>query len=77
MASRAKAHADGLAEGEAKGKADGLAEGLAEGKAHGLAEGEARARVEMAKNLLADGISPEVVARNTGLSLEDIHALMN
>jgi predicted transposase/invertase (TIGR01784 family) len=48
-------------------------------KAHadGLAEGEAKARVEVAKNLLADGISLEVVARNTGLSLEDIHALMN
>jgi predicted transposase/invertase (TIGR01784 family) len=48
-------------------------------KAHadGLAEGEAKARVEMAKNLLADGISPDIVAKNTGFSKTEIQALMN
>ncbi|MDR3279812.1 MAG: PD-(D/E)XK nuclease family transposase, partial [Synergistaceae bacterium] len=57
MARRDKAHADGLAEGEAKGKQE---------KA-----------VEMAKNLLAEGISPDIIERTSGLSQDDIRSLMN
>ena len=51
MARRAKAYADGLAEGEAKG------------------------RVEMAKNLLANGVSPEIIAKSSGLSLDKVKGL--
>jgi predicted transposase/invertase (TIGR01784 family) len=38
-------------------------------------KGEQRKAVEIAKNLLSDGISPEVVAKNTGLSIEDVRSL--
>jgi predicted transposase/invertase (TIGR01784 family) len=34
-----------------------------------------KAKKEIAKNFLADGISPEIVAKNTGLSLEDVRSL--
>jgi predicted transposase/invertase (TIGR01784 family) len=61
MARRDKAHADGLAEGEAKGEAKGKQE-----KA-----------VEMAKNLLAHGVSPDIIAKSSGLSKTEIQALMN
>jgi predicted transposase/invertase (TIGR01784 family) len=43
----------------------------------GVQEGEAKTRVEVAKNFLADGISPDIVAKNTGLSKTEIQALMN
>jgi predicted transposase/invertase (TIGR01784 family) len=36
---------------------------------------EQKAQTEIAKNFLADGISPEVVSRNTGLPLADVLAL--
>ena len=47
------------------GKADGKAEGLEEGKK------------VIAKNFLKDGISIEVVSRNTGLSIEELNKLNN
>jgi flagellar biosynthesis/type III secretory pathway protein FliH len=81
MARRDKAHADGLAEGEAKGLAEGKAEGLAEGEAKGLAEGEAKGEqkkaVEMAKNLLSRGVSPDIIAESSGLSLDKINSLIS
>jgi hypothetical protein len=52
-------------------------EGLQEGIEKGIEKGIKSGKEEVAKNLLADGISLEVVARNTGLSAEDIRALMN
>jgi predicted transposase/invertase (TIGR01784 family) len=55
-------------EGEKKGKA--------EGKAEGRAEGKAEKALEVAKNLLAFGLIPEDVAKNTGLSLRTVNALL-
>jgi predicted transposase/invertase (TIGR01784 family) len=48
-----------------------LAEGLAEGRAEGRAEEVRR----VAMNLLKEGILVEIVARVTGLSLEQIQQL--
>jgi predicted transposase/invertase (TIGR01784 family) len=52
---------------------------LAEGKAEGLAEGEARAKIstqrEIALNLLRAGVLIEVIARGTGLSIEEVQQL--
>ena len=45
------------------GKADGKAEGLEEGKKI------------VAKNFLKDGISIEVISKNTGLSVEELEEL--
>ena len=44
------------------------ARGIEKGREEGRGEG----RKEIAKNLLSDGIAPEVVARNTGLSLDTV-----
>ena len=58
-----------------KAIAEGLAEGLAEGHAKGLAEGRAEGRIEIAKRLLAMGLTIEQVAEGTGLSVKEVEAL--
>lgn len=54
------------------GRAAGLAEGQAKGLAKGRAEGRAEALLETARNLKAMGMSPEEIARATGLSVNEI-----
>jgi hypothetical protein len=39
-------------------------------------EGEKKAKLEVAKNLLAFGLSPTDVAKNTGLPLRKVQALL-
>ena len=56
-------------------KREGIAEGRAAGLAEGRAEGEQKAKVEAARNFLAEGVSSEVIARCTGLSLEEVQKL--
>ena len=65
---RERGHAIGLAEG----KAEGLAEGRAEGKAEGRVEGERNMALNIAKRLLASGMSIEEVTKMTGLNTMDI-----
>jgi predicted transposase/invertase (TIGR01784 family) len=48
-------------------RAEGLAEGMSKGKAEGKAE--------MAKILLSKGVSLELIAESSGLSLREIEAL--
>lgn len=50
-------------------------EGRAEGLVEGIAKGKAEARTDMARNLKAMGIAPEVIAKATGLTSEDIALL--
>jgi len=40
-------------------------------------EGKVEGKVEMARNLLKDGVAPEIIARSAGLPLEKIQALQN
>ena len=54
---------------------DGYDDGKEEGKAEGLEEGAKKEKIEIAKNLLKDGISIEVVSKNTGLSIEELEEL--
>ncbi len=58
-------------EGKAEGRAEGLAEGLAEGEAKG-AEDKARSIARSLRNMQ---LSPEQIAKATGLSVEAIAAL--
>jgi len=51
----------------AEGRAEGIAEGRAEGRAEGI--------VEVAKKMLGKGMSAEVVADMTGLSLDEVSKL--
>ena len=60
------------AEGRAEGKAEGVAEGMAKGKAEGRKEG----LFEVAKSLLASGMSVCDVSRHTGLSEAEIEELL-
>ncbi len=64
-----------ILEGLAKGHAKGLAEGRAKGLAEGRAEGESNERMKNARNLKANGVSPDVIAKSLGLSLEEIENL--
>ena len=64
------------AEGRAEGKAEGVAEGMAKGKAEGRAEGRKEGLFEVAKSLLASGMSVSDVSRHTGLSEAEIEVLL-
>jgi predicted transposase/invertase (TIGR01784 family) len=44
--------------------------------ARGEEKGKQEGKIEMAKNLLANGVSPEIIAKSSGLSVDDIHALI-
>jgi predicted transposase YdaD len=59
-----------------EGKAEGIHEGIAVGRAEGKAEGEVAAKMEIARNLLRAGIDARFVAANTGLGMEQVHALL-
>ncbi|MDR1731552.1 MAG: hypothetical protein LBR61_05605 [Synergistaceae bacterium] len=43
----------------------------------GEQRGEQRGKEEMAKNLLADGVPPDIIAKSAGLPVEKIQALIN
>ena len=58
-----------------EGAAEGLEKGLAEGRAEGRAEGLAEGRIEIAKKLLAMGLTVEQVAEATGLTKDEIATL--
>ena len=46
-----------------------------EAELRGIEKGKEKGREEMARNLLANGISPEIIAKSAGLSLEKIQAI--
>jgi len=50
-------------------------EGVQKGKELGRAEGRAEGKAEMAKKMLEIGIPDDVVAKCTGLSIEEIGSL--
>ena len=61
-----------------KGFEEGREQGLAEGKAKGRAEGEAKlaeGQRAIAERMLAEGLSAEVVAKCTALTIEQVKAL--
>ena len=62
--------------GYLKGKKEGREEGNAEGEAIGEARGEARGKKEMIKSMLKKGISIEVVADISKLSIEEIEKII-
>ena len=51
---------------------EGLDEGVAQGRAEGRAEGRTEAICDIARNMKAQGLSLELIARTTGLSPEEI-----
>ncbi len=66
------AHEEGLEEGLAKGRVKGRAEGLEEGLSKGREEGREERNLEVAINFLQLGTPCEIVAKATGLSMEEV-----
>ena len=78
----AEGKTEGFAEGKTEGFVEGKTEGFVEGKSEGFAEGEKaeRARAEkekreLAKGLREDGVPMEIIARRTGLPMDEIEKL--
>ena len=65
----------GAKEWAERAKREGIAEGEAKGKAEGIAEGEAKATKDVALRLLREGLSIDVIAAATNLSISEIEAL--
>ena len=79
MEGHKEGHKEGLAkgreEGLAKGREEGLLRGREEGLAEGRAEGEMNKGLEIARQMKAEGLPLEMIARCTGLSMEQIKDL--
>lgn len=73
------AREEGLAEGRAEGLTQGRAEGLTQGRAEGLAEGRAEGRAEakkdIVKSMLSNGLSVELAAKYSGLTVEEVESI--
>ena len=54
----------------------GHAEGRAEGRAEGIAEGERKEKLATAKRLLDLGLAPDIAAKGSGLTIEEIKDLI-
>jgi predicted transposase/invertase (TIGR01784 family) len=58
-----------------EGHDKGVVEGHAKGRAEGRAEGEREKALESARRMKADGMTVELIAKYTGLTVEDINSL--
>ena len=69
----------GEAKGHKEGREEGIAEGIAKGRKEGIAEGEVKGRkeqaIEMAHKLKREGVDPVIIAKCSGLSIEEVEAL--
>ena len=54
---------------------EALEEGRAEGRVEGRAEGREEAKIETARKMLSDGLSIELIAKYSGLSIEELQKL--
>ena len=57
------------------GREQGLKQGRTEGEASGLAKGASQKQREIAKNFKDSGVPLDLIAKNTGLSVEEIEGL--
>lgn len=64
-----------LKTGHYEGKMEGLAEGRAEGRAEGLAEGRAEEKLNNARNLIANGVPLDVIAKSLSIPLDELRKL--
>ena len=58
-----------------EGRAEGLQQGLQQGRQEGRQEGQSETANQIALNMLNSGISIDLIAQFTGLSLEQIEQL--
>lgn len=69
------AREEGLAEGRAEGLTQGLTQGRAEGLTQGRAEGRAEAKKDIVKSMLSNGLSVELAAKYSGLTVEEVESI--
>ena len=72
-----KGRAEGIAEGMVKGIAEGMVKGIAEGMVKGIAKGELSKGLEVARNLLAMGMSWTQIIQATGLTEDQLKQLQS
>jgi predicted transposase/invertase (TIGR01784 family) len=72
---RQKAAEEGLQQGLEQGLQQGLQQGLEQGLEQGIEQGRQEAITDTAKNLLRNGVSPELVSAGTKLSLSEVEEL--
>ena len=53
----------------------GYRDGISQGKAEGISEGKNERNIEIAKNMLNEGIDINIITKCTGLTNEDVNAL--
>jgi len=58
-----------------KGKEEGLKEGLNKGLNKGLKEGKKEEKIEIAKNMLKEGLDVKLISKLSGLSIDEINKL--
>jgi len=58
-----------------QGRAEGHAKGLVEGEKVGLEKGEKKAKIESARKMLIDGLPIDMVAKYSGLSIDEVEKL--
>ena len=63
---------EGISIGLERGLEQGLERGLERGRATGREEGAYQTKLETARNLLSEGLAPQMVARCTDLPLETV-----
>ena len=63
--------------GMEKGRAEGMAEGMAKGMAKGIAKGELSKGLDVARNLLAMGMSWTQIIQATGLTEDQLKQLQS
>ena len=66
---------EGIKIGWKEGEAKGRKEGRAEGEKIGMEKGERNAMFATARNMKADGMPAEIIAKDTGLTPDEITAL--
>ena len=58
-----------------EGKQEGLAEGIEIGRAEGIEEGMSQRSLDIARNMLADGVDINQIMKYSGLTQEQIEKL--
>ena len=58
-----------------KGIAEGIEKGIEQGIEKGIEKGVAQRNAEIARAMLSDGVAPDLIAKYSGLSAEEIDSL--
>lgn len=72
---RREGHEEGWEEGREKGLEEGIEKGIEKGLEIGMEKGERKKQLEIARQMMSDGMSVDVILKYTGLSEKDLEEL--